>query len=40
MADEIVMLEGRCAHEQGVQHHAEQGETPDPTIQSPSHQFR
>jgi hypothetical protein len=34
-----VVLEGRRRHQQRVQHHPEQGETPDPTIQALSHRF-
>jgi hypothetical protein len=33
VADQIVVLEGRRRHEQRVQHHPEQGETPETTIQ-------
>ena len=34
VADQVVMLERRRDEEQRVQHRAEQGETPDPTIQT------
>ena len=39
MADEIVVLERRGRHKQRVQHDAEQGESPDPSIQAPKHHF-
>ena len=39
VADQVVMLERRSGQQQRVQHRAEQGETPDPTIQTPSHHF-
>ena len=37
VTDQIVMLERRRRQQQRVEHRAEQGETPDPTIQTPSH---
>ena len=39
MADQVVVLERGCRDKQRVQHHPEQSETPDPSIQAPKHHF-
>jgi hypothetical protein len=33
VADQVVVLEGRRGHKQRVQHHPEQGDTPEATVQ-------
>ena len=40
VADQVVVLERRGGNQQGVQHHTEQGETPQPTIQPRNHPSR